>query len=187
MSRAREILLVHRSQGAAEESPCMDLLRYVRISPQVAPLLRRRMRARLLQLEREAATSERTLVVSAKNISLHSLLFWQRRDPPPPGRTACPVYRGAGRRISPSGSSSACGARRAGLPRAMRNPKRTIRGLISRFRPATEDDRQQWRTLWPPCVARSCSRRAKLCHPARLAKSAHFPSRAARWESAPDP
>ena len=84
MSRAREILLVHRSQGAAEESPCMDLLRYVRISPQVAPLLRRLMRARLLQLEREAATSERTLVVSAKNISLHSLLFWQRRDPPPP-------------------------------------------------------------------------------------------------------
>ncbi|WP_111428215.1 hypothetical protein [Rhodobacteraceae bacterium DSL-40] len=61
----------------------MDLLRYMRISPQVALLLRRRMRARLLQLEREAAASERTLVVSAKNISLHTVLFWQRRDPPP--------------------------------------------------------------------------------------------------------
>lgn len=180
MSRAREIPLVHRSQGAAEESPCMDLLRYVRISPQVAPLLRRRMRARLRLLEREAAASERSLVVSAKNISLHSVLFWQRRDPPPPGRTACRVYKGAGRSSSPSRSSSACGAKRAGLPRAMRNPARTIRGSVSRFRPAAEDDRQQWLTCWRPCVARSFSRRAKLCHPARLGKPAHFLSRAAR-------
>lgn len=123
MSRAPEILLVHRSQGEAEEVLRMDLRRYARTNPQAAQLLR---------FEHEAAASARTLLVSAKNFPCIRALQVGARSAIPPKKVAAQVAALAeGHPIQncrPPGSSSASETKRAGSPCAMQNRERIIRG-----------------------------------------------------------
>lgn len=82
-SGAPGVLFVHRSQGMEAEAFCMGLRRYVRADPVSAVWLRHRLRGTLGRYCVKARSNGQVLVVSAENISVHSVLFWQGKDPAP--------------------------------------------------------------------------------------------------------
>ena len=101
--KAPELLLVHRLQGPQAETVCMDLRRYVRANALAAALLRYRIRRALLREAARAAAEGRAMLVSAENISVHSIAFWRGSDPDPEhvARRLADLAHSAGRPLAP--------------------------------------------------------------------------------------